>query len=98
MNFGYRGFIPKRQRYFSALKNGPRKVKIRPEHHLRGLLKDLKAQVVRINSLDRATLGVGVQLRHLEHFFPVLQILAHMYFATTNSPLKFWLKLELYRF
>ena len=51
-------------------------MKIRPEHHLMGLLKDLKAQVVRINSLDRVTLGVGVKLWHLKHFFPVLQKLA----------------------
>ena len=41
-----------------------------------------------MNGLDRATLGVKVSYRHLKHFFPVLQLLTHIYSFLINRKCK----------
>ena len=55
-----------------------RKIKIIPEHQLIVISKNPKGQVARTSRLASTTLLVRAVLGHLEHFFPVLQLLIHM--------------------
>ena len=62
LNFGFSGLFPKFQKYFSALKNGPRKVKIAVNTLAIQLSNNPKGQVARASRLARTILGVRAVL------------------------------------
>ena len=62
-----------------------RKIKIIPEHQLIVIAKNPKGQVARTSRLARTTLWVRAVLGHLEHFFPVLQLLTHIWVKSCRT-------------
>ena len=88
LNFGFRGLLLKLQKYFSALKNDPRKGKMQVQVRLYEFSKNPKGQVDSTNGLARATLLVRRVLGHSEHFFPVLQLLDHIYIIKDHVTFK----------